>query len=219
MEHVVSENAARPERQELDLELLQIRGLEEADRETITDFQSGDDSIDAYLKTQALEQQRERFAMTHLAMYGGELVGYITLVAQSVRLKPHQRAALGWETPYPEVPALFIARLGADESFASEYRGVGTELVHFAYRKAHKLSLEAGCRLLVLQSEPDAIGFYDKLEFNYVFHKEEGKAERPWMYLDMLAPEPPRWASASRRDGEATEARRDDDEGEGPASE
>ena len=113
-----------------------------------------------YLDVAASYDQRQRMGQMYWAVLEGEVVGYMMLALGHV--VEERQADLGIDT-YGPVPALVIARLATDERH--ERNGVGRHMAFYAVGLAGRLALDAGCRLVVADSDPDAVEFYEKMGF------------------------------------------------------
>ncbi len=94
------------------------------------------------------------------SLHDGKIVGYMMLAMGHVGKT--QQAGLGIDA-YGHLPAHVIARLATDERH--ERNGVGRRMVSFAISLATKMATDVGCRVVLANSEPDAVGFYKKMGF------------------------------------------------------
>ena len=69
---------------------------------------------------------------------------------------------MGIDTHGP-IPAPVITRLATDERY--ERREIGRYAVSYAVRLARIMAMDAGCRIVLANSEPDAAGFYEAVGF------------------------------------------------------
>lgn len=179
----------------IDPALLEIRAFVAADAEVARGFSCGDEDLDDFLRTDAMRSQAQNVVRTFVALYEGDLVGYVALLNDAVVLKSNERKKLAIRSPHPIVPALKIARLGVSKDFRARHRGVGEVLMYYAYASAHDLAERVGCRLLTLDAYPESIAFYERLGFVRNQDKAyEGRAH-PSMRLDLFAPAVPAWIS------------------------
>jgi ribosomal protein S18 acetylase RimI-like enzyme len=183
-------------RSSVSAEDLKVRVLTAADGPQLAAFTCGEADLDDFVRSDALRLQSHRVARTYLAFYGVELVGYATLLADSIVLetKERKRLALG-SHDHPAVPALKIARLGVSESFRATRSGVGSALVRIALAVGADLSDRIGCRLLTVDAYPDAVAFYERLGFVRNRAKAYQGREHPSMRLDIFPPEAPAWST------------------------
>lgn len=134
-------------------------------------FSCLDSDLNDFLKTDALNDQKHMISRTNLCFIKSELVGYITLAADSISAKKVMPDD-GFECKYG-YPALKIARLAVDSRF--ERRGIGTYLLYAAIGKAVEISRSIGCRLVIVDSKKDAIQFYENNGFREAILKKKEK--------------------------------------------
>ena len=113
-----------------------------------------------YLDVDATYDRRERTGRMYRAWYRGRIAGCMMLAAG--RAGREGQADLGIDT-YGMLPALVIARLATDERH--EGNGVGRSMIRHALDIADRLATDVGCRVVFANSEPDAVGFYEKMGF------------------------------------------------------
>lgn len=113
-----------------------------------------------YLDVNAAYDRRERMGRMYWAMHDERIVGYMMLAMGHVGRE--RQADLDMDT-HGQVPALAITRLAVDKRH--ERNGVGRYMVSHAVDLAGKMALDAGCRLVLADSEPCAVGFYEKMGF------------------------------------------------------
>ena len=94
------------------------------------------------------------------AVSGDTVVGYMTLAMGSAGMEKQED--LGIDT-YGPVPGLTIARLATDKRY--ERRGVGRLMVSYACTLARIMASDSGCRVVLANSELDAVEFYEKMGF------------------------------------------------------
>jgi hypothetical protein len=186
-------------RPELDQSLLTIDALTEADVPALSAFRCGDDDLDDFIKNDALRLDEQSVLRTYLARYGGIIVGYVSLLADAIVLKPNERKKLSLTFhDHPIVPALKVARLGVEGTFRNGLRGAGESLMRFAFAQGVSLANSVGCRLLTVDAYSSAVAFYkDKLGFrpNLDVTYMEPPRKTVSMRLDLFAKEMPAWVN------------------------
>lgn len=113
-----------------------------------------------YLGIDSVYDQHQRMGQLYWATYNGESVGYMML-AMGHAMNDRQ-ADLGIDT-YGHIPALVIMRLATDKRH--ERQGVGRYMTSYAIDIAGQMALDVGCRAVLANSAPDAVGFYEKMGF------------------------------------------------------
>jgi len=108
-----------------------------------TQFDCGDDDLNEFLVHDALPESRDYFSTTQLAVYKSEVIGFFTLVTDTIHLKQSMQDTLSIDYPYGrQIPAIKIARLAR----SSKYRGCGvgkllmTKIIHITYEIASKVA-------------------------------------------------------------------------------
>lgn len=149
---------------------------------TLSGFQSRTQELVDFLVDDALQNQMQKISLTFLFFYKEQLVGYITLLNDSIKLRGELREFFkNKDIHYGSLPALKVGRICVDSRF--ERRGIGTEMIRLAYRHAEKIQKElAGCRFVTLDAKRSSLAFYEKLGFKVL--KPESKGLFP-LYLDL----------------------------------
>ena len=124
------------------------------------DFRCSKPEFAEYLDVAAPYDQQQRMGQMYWAVREGEVVGYMMLALGHVG--EERQADLGIDT-YGPVPALVIARLATDERH--ERTGIGRHMTSYAVDLAERMALDAGCRLVLADSDRDAVGFYERMGF------------------------------------------------------
>jgi GNAT superfamily N-acetyltransferase len=130
-------------------------------------FHCGEASLDAYLKQQAGQHQRDGIATTHVLVDDAApavILGYCSLAAAQLSLadlQPEDRKRL----PRYPVPAVRVGRLAVAAN--AQRRGIGRLLIGHAVRCALSLREQLGVRVLVVDAlNGEAATFYR----SYGFH-------------------------------------------------
>lgn len=113
-----------------------------------------------YLGVDAAYDQQQRMGQLYWATCNEEIVGHMMLALGHAAWE--RQSDLGIDT-YGHIPALVITRLATDERH--ERQGVGGYRVSYAVDVAGKIAPDAGCRVVLADSVPDAVGFYEKMGF------------------------------------------------------
>lgn len=156
----------------------------------IAAFDCGHADLNDFIKNDCARQSDQRLAYTKLALYQNTLVGYITLLSDSIALHESERV---WfvqkEIRVQQVAALKIGRLGTANAFKGQ--GVGTALMKYAVGVAFRMNeMGVGCRFLTLDSDQGAITFYQKLGFVLSQHRDYKKKTYPSMHYDLITSPP-----------------------------
>jgi GNAT superfamily N-acetyltransferase len=157
---------------------------------SIADFDCGHADLNDYIKNYCARQADQRLAYTKVALYQNNLVGYITLLSDSIILHESERKwFIERKFTVRHVAALKIGRLGTDNRYKGQ--GIGTALMKYAVGVAFRLNeLGVGCRFLTLDSDKGAMTFYESLGFVYSQHRDYKKKDYPNMHYDLITGPP-----------------------------
>jgi len=119
-----------------------------------TQFTSGADELDAWLRESAFASQHSGNAAVFVATAGTRIVGYYALAAASVSNDPLlSPGAVRRQAPDP-IPCLLIGRLAVDGEFHGHR--IGRRLFQDALWRAERLSQEIEFRALLTHARDDA---------------------------------------------------------------
>jgi len=150
-------------------------------RHKLNSFDSSNIDLNDFLKNDALKYQEEMAGRTYLCCGKKDIIGYVTLVTDTLEVHAVDEKDRINGYPYQKFPCIRIARLAVDKRF--ERKGVGRFLLSVAIGKAISISNEIGCRYITVDSKPESLGFYEKHNFKTV--KKYMHSKYPKMYLDM----------------------------------
>lgn len=150
--------------------------IKKADGEMPSGFECRKQDFADYLVYNAPYDLQQRMGQLYLAIYKDRVVGYMMLAAN--RLDEDMQKKLGIDA-YGHIPALLISLLAVDKRY--EGQGIGSFMVQYAQILAADVATDIGCRVVLVNSEPDVVGFYKKLKF--VEMRREG--DHVDMYLDL----------------------------------
>ncbi len=145
----------------------------------LSSFSCLSQELNDFLKNDALIAQNNMISRTHLCFLKDELVGFFTLIADTIEATAVTDGLEHYE--YRKYSSVKIARLAVDLKF--ERRGIGTYLLLAAIGKTLEVCENIGCRYILVDSKRDSIGFYQKNEFKLV--EKYKKREFVPMYLNL----------------------------------
>jgi hypothetical protein len=98
------------------------------------DFKSSHDEYTDYLLNDAIRSFNDHIAKTWLLREktSGSLVAYMSLIADAIKLSFDEKELHGLKYPFKTIPAVKIAKLAVDVTFAGKYRGIGTIIIYAA---------------------------------------------------------------------------------------
>lgn len=136
------------------------------DRHDLHEFSCGEESLDSWLREQAIPATRRRTARTWVWVDDeGRVAGYYALAAHKVT-RDAVPAAVGRGGPR-EIPAVLIARLALAETLRGQ--GLGAVLVADALARIVEATQSVAARLVVVDALNDGVArFYESLGFRRI---------------------------------------------------
>jgi GNAT superfamily N-acetyltransferase len=147
-------------------------------------FDCGDGALNDYLKRYAWQnQQTHRVGITYVAADQSQpqvVIGYYTLAMSEITSDslPDKLKRL----PYLAIPAILLARLAVDLRFRG--RGLGRHLLADALDRALFIGNQVGCRCLIVDAYPAAVGWYRKFGLIEIEGARPG-ASHTKMFIDL----------------------------------
>lgn len=140
----------------------QIVPLDES--HVISDFRSGEPSLDDWLRKYALANQLMHSSRTFVLVEPGSprVWGYYSLTVASIQRQEATKAARSGMPQAYDIPAVLLARLARDEK--CKYDGLGPLLLADAVLRTIRMSQDAGVRVLAVHA------INDKARLWYLHH-------------------------------------------------
>ncbi len=152
----------------------ELRRLSE--RDVCSGFNSGNDELDRFLRERAKQNQRRSQSATTLAIVGGVIAGYVTILPASLATDGLKSLVKG--LPRQDVPALKLARMACDTRFQG--RGIGALLLRdVVFAGALDLAEKFGCIGIYVDAKPGAVSFYAHYGFVALVPRVPGEADAP----------------------------------------
>jgi GNAT superfamily N-acetyltransferase len=154
----------------------------------VSNFDCGHSDLNDFIRVDCPLHISQRLSFTRLALYENDIVGYITLLADSIALHITEREwFIQKNITVPHVPALKVGRLGIENKYKG--RNIGTALMKYAVGVAFRMNddLSVGCRFLTVDSDQDAVGFYAKMGFVMNLHRDYKGRKYPSMHYDIVS--------------------------------
>jgi len=162
---------------------LRIHALTNRHVDYLNSFKSISNELNDFLKNDALDGQSIMISRTYLCFYKEHLVGFITLLGDTIEPKFVTKTDGINDYEYAKYPAIKIGRLAVDKEFSG--RGVGLHMLKWAIGLVNQISKQIGCRYITVDSKQDSIRFYEREGFKIV--KKQRNRDFPPMYLNMHA--------------------------------
>lgn len=146
----------------------------------LSGFHSTEPELDEFLQDDALENQNNLISVTRLVYSHGNLVGYFTLINDSIEVRTVEACDREESYQYRKYPALKIARLATH--IDCERYGIGRSMLRKIFTIAITLSHYVGCRIITVDSKHSAVEFYKKFAFKQAL---KSPGETVPLYLDL----------------------------------
>ena len=166
--------------QDLEFKLLDASHLRQ-----LTSFTCRHSELKDFLTQDALQNQLDRISVTRLVFYENRLVGYFTLVTDVIKRGEIADSDGVKNFRYSTYSALKIARFATHTDF--ERQGIGRNMLLKIFAIWIRLSKHIGCRIITVDSKPEATGFYKKFDFHEAIidkRKLKDKSNIP-LYIDI----------------------------------
>jgi predicted GNAT family N-acyltransferase len=145
----------------------------------IANFASSDPELTKYLQENALDDQRRFVSVTFLLLTDDdEIIGYFTLLTDSIRVDKIDKNDIPDGHHYSSLPSLKIGRLSTNKDHERE--GLGTEMVSNCIKFLYEIRNYAGCRVMTVDSKSGCEGFYETIGFERTSNRRDGSTP---MYL------------------------------------
>ncbi|MGO4871823.1 MAG: GNAT family N-acetyltransferase [Roseiarcus sp.] len=126
-------------------------------------FSCGKPALDVWLKTRALANQRNGFAVVMVAHEANRVAGFYVLAPTAILPSSMPRSLRTGQPPSP-VPCLLLGQLAADRQWAGW--GLGTALLAHALRRSVRAAELVGGRALIVKAiDDEAAAFWRRRGF------------------------------------------------------
>lgn len=119
------------------------------EKHDVSQFSCGKPSLDHWLKTRALSNQRKGFTVVMVVHEAGRVVGYYGLAPTAVVPSTLPRSVRTGQPPDP-VPCLLLGQLATDTAWAG--RGVASGLLKHALRRCVEAARLVGGRAVLVNA-------------------------------------------------------------------
>lgn len=170
----------------------------------LSEFDCGDDDLNDFLKNDALKQQKSRLNVTKLILYDRKIIGYVSLLTDTLVLKNIQdekiqlniKNQLEIKSKNKNISAVKIGRLTLDEKYSG--KGLGSHILRNILTNLKIISeKEIGFRFIIVEGYAKAFNFYVvKNGFEYLkkdykniknidFISKRDPTKRFYLYFDL----------------------------------
>ena len=138
----------------------------------LSDFKCESDDLTDFLKDDALTQQKNKLSLTKLVMCDDTVVGYVSLLTDTILLKDIRDAdtkhdiknQLDITSKKRKLPAIKIGRLALDEKYT--HKGLGSEiLMSILFNVKNIAENNVGLRFVTVEGYARAYKFYTRNNF------------------------------------------------------
>ena len=138
----------------------------------LSDFKCESDDLTDFLKDDALTQQKSKLSLTKLIMCDDTVVGYVSLLTDTILLKDIRDAdtkhdikdQLNITSKKRKLPAIKIGRLALDDKYA--HKGLGSEiLMSILFNVKNIAENNVGLRFVTVEGYAGAYKFYTRNNF------------------------------------------------------
>jgi len=123
--------------------------------------------------------QKERFGITYLFFYEGDVVGYVTLAMSSIPAKRMDKR-FKESVRLKFYPSLLMGRLAVGNNWRR--KGVGKYLSDWCLGFAITMSERVGCRYVILETDESNVDFYESCGFKRGKELDGDRGKLIWMY-------------------------------------
>lgn len=136
------------------------------DTHDLSDFECESDDLNDFLKNDALKQQKEKLNLTKLIICDGEIIGFVSLLTDSMKLKLLQdeveKEKIKGELKVSEnntIPAIKIGRFAIDKKYTGH--GLGSQILRNILYNLKKIAENyVGLRFAIVEGYATAYTFY-----------------------------------------------------------
>ena len=147
----------------------------------LSNFKCASDDLNDFIKNDALRQQVMNLNITQLAICDGEIIGFVSILTDTLKIKTIEDKSLKEEMKNElnvigednTLPAIKIGRFAIDEKYAQ--KGLGS----FIFRNVllsilHLSKTKVGLRFITVEAYAMAFNFYVKKN-NFTYRKSDEK--------------------------------------------
>lgn len=132
------------------------------DTDDASSFDSGEPSLDHYLRSRALSNHREGASRCYVTCRDGRVVGYYALASAAVQ-RGTTPGRIRRNMPDP-IPVILLSRLAIDRK--EQGKGLGAQLLRDAITRTVEAAELIGVRALLVHAlHEDARAFYNRFDF------------------------------------------------------
>lgn len=137
------------------------------EKHDLSGFECDSDDLNDFLKNDALQQQENKLNLTKLIICDGEIVGYVSLLTDTIPLKDIRddilkediKSQLNITSKKKGMPAIKIGRLAVDKKYSG--KGLGSDiLMNILFNVKNIAENYVGLRFVTVDGYAKAYNFY-----------------------------------------------------------
>ncbi|WP_409200268.1 N-acetyltransferase [Methanobrevibacter sp. DSM 116169] len=145
------------------------------DKYDLSEFDCGEKDLTNFLRNDALNQQAINLNATQLIVCDDEIIGFVTLLADKLRIKlvdDEVKQSVKEQIPnLKEVPAVKIGRFAISKKYSNH--GIGMDVMRQIIGEIVKISLNIGIKFIIVEGYAKAHNFYKKTKFKHLKKDEK----------------------------------------------
>ncbi|HOG36791.1 MAG TPA: GNAT family N-acetyltransferase [Paludibacteraceae bacterium] len=152
-------------------------------------FESVDKDLNDFLANDAKSYSSSLLATTYLIENKEETIAYFSLLNDRILMDEEEKSIwnrinrlIANRKRNKSYPAVKIGRLAVSKKYAKS--GIGKDIISFVQYYYTDTQQKAGCRFIIVDAYQSALGFYEKMGFQYLTTKDKGQATRS-MFFDL----------------------------------
>lgn len=152
----------------------------------LSKFDCGDKDLNDFIKNDTSLYQEKKLATTILFFYEENLIGFLSVAADSLRLNLDEKESYNLhQKKLEDVPAIKLARLAVDNNYQKQ--NVGTNILKWCIGYTLECSDMIAIRFITIDAYPNKVNFYQK--FNFIINQNKHytkKSHQVSMRYDLL---------------------------------
>ncbi len=147
----------------------------------LADFDCGSVELNEFLKEKAHIYLQESLAKTILFICDKEIIGYVTICADNLRLTQHEKKMLKkMDLNVSDFPAFKVARLAVDRRH--QKKGYGKYILFWAMGHIEEVASHAA-RYVIVDAKAESLPFYQRFKFRQNLHERHNKPNKATISL------------------------------------
>ncbi len=130
----------------------------------LSKFDCGDEDLNDFIKNDAFVYQEKKLTTTILFFYEDDLVGFLSIAADSLKLNLDEKESYNiHQKKLEDVPSIKFARFAVDKKYQKQC--IGTNILKWGIGYTLDCSDKVAIRFITVDAYPHIVNFYQKFEF------------------------------------------------------